>query len=300
MNKNKVLFYAKEFELVRNFLAKLSVKLGITTCKNSIYKLRNLHYKKMKRRFFHLIPDDKIEYINTGDINKQIFVYWNSGFENAPDIVKKCVASLKQQKDYEIVLLSNNNLKDYIEFPNFIIEKYKKGFISNTHLSDLIRTNLMVKYGGVWVDATVFLSNSIPNDFLKQPLFLLKHETFIDDMSYGYNNRFIISQKNNPILKIMLNLLYTYREKENYVLDYFLWHLFMLLIAEKQQEYLDKIITYIDYDAHIYQNYMFKKFDDDQRNNILQRSFVHKLTYKYNKKELSEDCFIEKTLLKDF
>lgn len=299
MNLRKIFFYAKEFELARICFTKISVKIGITTYKNSIYKLRNLHYKKLKRRFFDLIPNEKVAFDSSEEINKQIFVYWNSGFENAPELVKKCVASLKKQKGYEVVLLSDKNLNDYIDFPEFIIEKYKKGFIGNAHFSDLIRTNLMCKYGGVWVDATAFLTDEIPVEILKQPLFLMKHETFVDSMNYGYNNWFIASRKNNPILKILLDMLYTYWKKENYILDYFTWHLFMLLIAQKQPEYFDRILTYIDYDAHIYQNYLFKKFDENQWENILERSFIHKLTYKYKRDAICEDSFIKVTLLKE-
>lgn len=34
--------------------------------------------------------------------------------------------------------------------------------ISNTHLSDLLRLELLIRYGGLWIDSTTYMTGTIP------------------------------------------------------------------------------------------------------------------------------------------
>lgn len=43
-----------------------------------------------------------------------------------------------------------------MEFPKYIEEKWKRGVITHTHMTDLLRLELLIRYGGTWIDATVF------------------------------------------------------------------------------------------------------------------------------------------------
>ena len=36
-----------------------------------------------------------------------------------------------------------------------VMEKWEKGIITHTHMTDLLRLELLIKYGGMWIDATV-------------------------------------------------------------------------------------------------------------------------------------------------
>jgi hypothetical protein len=38
------------------------------------------------------------------------------------------------------------------------LEKYQKKIIDNTHFSDLLRLELLIKYGGTWIDASVLVT----------------------------------------------------------------------------------------------------------------------------------------------
>ena len=55
---------------------------------------------------------------------KIIWQYWGTGWEygKLPDVVKLCYKSADKYKgNYEIIRLDNENLKEYIEFPEFIM-----------------------------------------------------------------------------------------------------------------------------------------------------------------------------------
>lgn len=75
--------------------------------------------------------------------------------------MKACHASLLRHlpPDRELIEITEANLSQYVELPDFVWERYRAGRLSMAHLSDLIRVNLLIRYGGTWVDATVFLSD---------------------------------------------------------------------------------------------------------------------------------------------
>jgi len=84
---------------------------------------------------------------------KKLWIYWDSGIETAPDLVQICVSSWKKlNPEYELFVLSDATLPDYIDpgaglttFDNLTIQKK----------SNIIRKQLLLKHGGIWVDATV-------------------------------------------------------------------------------------------------------------------------------------------------
>lgn len=84
------------------------------------------------------------------------------GMEHAPKMVQYCFESLKSNlRDKRIILITEDNYKEYVQFPTYILEKYEKGCFSKTHLSDLLRLELLIKYGGTMdrCNCMVFITN---------------------------------------------------------------------------------------------------------------------------------------------
>ena len=106
-------------------------------------------------------------------MNKIIYIVWFQGFENAPDIIKKCVDSWKYYNpNYIINLIDNNNINNYIHLEDYI--DMSKKDINYTALSDIIRIILLSKYGGLWVDATTFCNKPLDewlHDYIKNGFF---------------------------------------------------------------------------------------------------------------------------------
>jgi hypothetical protein len=101
--------------------------------------------------------------------NKNIFIYWEQGWNNAPTICKYCLQSWKlYNTDWRIIELDKNNLFEYLDI------SYEKQFhkIKPVQMrSDIIRINLLKKYGGVWVDATTFCTTPLNSWILNQKTF---------------------------------------------------------------------------------------------------------------------------------
>lgn len=91
-------------------------------------------------------------------IPKTIWFFWEQGLDNAPYIVKKCYASWKKyNQNWDLILLDGKNICDYLPNLSQVIAKNAKFLEKRKALyADIVRINLLNKYGGVWVDATCF------------------------------------------------------------------------------------------------------------------------------------------------
>ncbi len=93
-------------------------------------------------------------------ITKKIWLYWHQGWEKAPDLVKQCADSWRlKNPDYEIHLLDQNSVAEYISFPKEIDFRRKK--LTVQKISNLTRLGLLSKYGGAWADASVFCNRPL-------------------------------------------------------------------------------------------------------------------------------------------
>jgi len=153
---------------------------------------------------------------------KTIFILWFQGFDNSPDIVKKCVKSWKYYNpDWEIILLNNHNLNKYINLDDYLDISKKK--IEKCHLSDLIRVMLLKKYGGLWVDATTFCNQSL-NDWLPNYI----NEGFFAFDKPGpdrlISNWFLYSEKDHYIITEWSNSTLQYYKINDKAHTYFIHH----------------------------------------------------------------------------
>jgi hypothetical protein len=76
--------------------------------------------------------------------------------ENAPELVNVCLESLRASIGGDIIVLDAQNYTDYVTLPEYVTRKYKKGIIPPALFSDMLRLELLIKYGGTWIDSTVW------------------------------------------------------------------------------------------------------------------------------------------------
>ena len=136
----------------------LLMKLGVSD-KYLTGQLTMYHsYNWLKKKYASKIPD----MLPDKDIHKGediIWICWLQGKENAPDIIKCCLNSVKENsRDFLVKIINESNLDSYVTLPDYIIRKWKQGIIPNALFSDLIRLELLIKYGGLWLDSTVLMT----------------------------------------------------------------------------------------------------------------------------------------------
>lgn len=219
---------------------------------------------------------------------KRIWVCWLQGIKAAPLIVQKCFQSLKDNLNgREIILITDENYKDYIQFPPEIQQKIDNGIIKGAHMTDLLRLELLSKYGGTWIDATVYCSSSnIPEYMLDSDLFMFQClKPGRDGHANIISNWFITASPNNKLLFFEKELLYEYWRKNNTLIDYFIFHEFFSIIVDRFPEEWNYVIPFSNSTPHILLHKLFEKYDEKTWIAIKNQTPFHKLTYK-----LSDNC----------
>ena len=214
---------------------------------------------------------------------KVIWICWLQGYESAPDLVKACINSIRiNNPDFEIVILTEKNISNYINFPDYIINKYKTGQISRTHFSDILRITLICKYGGVWLDSTVLCTNEdFLNDISSMPIFVFKVMDLNrkDGLSIVASSWLISSFGPSKILLLTRDLLYKYWEIHDYLVDYYIFHIFFSIATKRFPNEWAKIPMYNNSSPH---TLMFELNDDftvSRWDQIIKTSAIHKLTH---------------------
>lgn len=266
--------------------------------------IANRKLQKLRRKYAKFIEEKKAQ-INP-PVNRtrssKIWVLWLQGIEQAPLLVKKCYESLQIHLcDYELVLLTEENYRDYVKFPDYIQHKIDSGVITKTHFSDLLRLELLEKYGGTWIDATVFCSGSnFHKCILDSDLFVYQCLKPISDGDcFSVSSWLMTSSTNNPIISLTKELLYEYWKKNDSMIDYFLIHYFFKIAIESFPEEWRKVCPICNAAPHMLLLRLFDQYDEKTWNVIKDQTAFHKLSYKFNKgQENLKDTFYEKMFKK--
>lgn len=249
-------------------------------------------YKKLKKKYARIVKkfDERIATTKClSSRSNKIWVFWMQGLENAPALVQRCYRSLQENlKDREIVLITEKNLDEYVQFPDFIKDKLKRGVITYTHFSDLLRIELLIRYGGTWIDSTVFCSGkNVPSYMLDSDFFVFQNLRPGNNGSIlNFSSWFMTSCTNNKILLATRELLYAYWEKSNRMVDYFLIHHFMMIAGDYYKDEWNKIIQFPNSLPHVLLLELFEPFNQEKWDAVTAACPFHKLAYKRSKEEM--------------
>jgi len=220
-----------------------------------------------------------------GKRTDHIWILWLDGMENAPWIVQRCCRSVKENfPDRQIHILTKDNYREYITFPGFIQEKIDSGVITKTHMSDLLRLELLIRHGGTWLDATVLCSS------LEVPSYMMDSDLFVfQDLKPGWDGHcqrisswMITARTGHPILRLTRALLYEYWRKNTQMADYFLFHDFFELAIEAYPEEWNEVIPCSNAAPHILLLRLFEPYRRDVWEAVKEMTPFHKLSYKFD------------------
>ena len=213
-NKGKLINRIKDRMLLGTIYDQLILKLKYTDEKTHFLygvmvgqKHRMILYRRLKKKYLQRCtkerPWEKLEKVNNIDT---VWVMWLQGINNAPEIVQRCIDSQKKyMPDKKFIIVTEDNVLDYVELPDYIVEKRNKGIITNAHFSDLVRNALLIKHGGYWIDSSVlFTDDELIKDIEKYPLFMYSFYYFgFNPEIMELNSWFIHSTTNNNMLCLL-------------------------------------------------------------------------------------------------
>lgn len=178
-------------------------------------------YADFYRRYDYAqpLPDDDPAY------QGKVWLCWWQGIDNAPALVQRCVESIQRNvKEHDVIILTDENYRRYVDIPDWIVDKYRNGVFSRTHFSDILRYCLLSQHGGLWLGATFFCAHPL-DDYLDMPLFTIKrpgydHRSVACGMFAGYSLG--CDYEHRRIFAVMRDFLFEYWRTNDFLIDYLL------------------------------------------------------------------------------
>lgn len=257
--------------------------------------------KRLIKKYNKELQSFKYDNTLSCTLSNKLWIFWWQGIDSAPDLVKVCYKSvIDNLKDWDIILITENNYKDYVSFPDFILEKLNNGQITLTHFSDLLRLELLIKYGGLWLDATVLCTSSnIPKSILESDLFVYQaQKPGADGRAVVMSSWCMYAKTNNKILMATRNLLYNYWEKNTKMDDYFLLHQFFSIVCNYYPDEARKIPPFCNSTPHVLLLHLFDEYDKNYWSDLKNMTCFHKLSYKLDLNNKKSDSTYYDEILK--
>lgn len=181
------------------------------------------------KHYSDIINKYKQDFMPRPSKHYKVWVFWGQGEENMPPLVNACYRQLRHfNKD--VTLITNKNITEYITLSPVIFSKVRNGSISWAHFSDITRTTLLAKYGGLWVDATVWVSERLPIQLLSNYDFFSPNGKvqqsnrsiqFWTSFEYNWSTWCLWSKNSgNKLFSFVSSMLQTIGEREKYWPDY--------------------------------------------------------------------------------
>lgn len=239
----------------------------------------------LEKEFASLIEKYKSIPEETNTTNeKTIWTLWWQGEQNAPDLVKACLEQLKRNANgAEIIILTKDNYKNYIELPDYILEKRDKGYISFAQLSDIIRFTLLEKYGGLWLDSTIYTSKPISDEYFSRPFFS-QHTKWCDTCFVQHNlwHGFSIgSKKGGKLVSFAKEIFYEYWKKQDTLIDYLMIDYIIMLAYINFSDIKSEIdsLPYSSEKLYDLVNLLSKEFNEEHFDLLMEECIFSKLDW---------------------
>lgn len=202
--------------------------------------------------------------------------------------MKACLASQKRcLSTGEHRALSVEIYHKWVEIPEFIEQKYKKGIIPAALFSDILRLVVLKKYGGIWMDASV-LCTGFDNEVLKKQwdsimgseLTIPRYYARGAKVATGLSNWFIAARPNNVIISAVYDMLVAYWRDFDCAIDYYMMHLFLGMALKASMGVENKMPKLNSRYCFLLGNSLKMDFDKGAWDDLIAHVGIHKLNYR--------------------
>lgn len=256
-------------------------------------------YQKLKNGYYDKEIVDSNQYVNPSiSLNNTIWTMWWQGEENAPLVIKECINSMRlYSNNHPVIVLSEQNYKDYIKLPDNILKRFNEGINDNTglskctldrtKLSNFIRLYVLSNYGGVWADASILFTRKIDDVFFKS-----EWETLGQDNEWyigrgKWSTFFMSAHRGNSFCRFCYDMHIEYWEKRKYWINYLMFdHIFD--IAYKERVYFKNMVESVtcgNKKCLTINRIYNEKCDVNKLLHFLKTQSFHKLSWKWGIEE---------------
>jgi hypothetical protein len=160
------------------------------------------------------------------DIPKTIWMLWDTGFDDAPDVVKRSYDSWKEYNpEWTVKGIDLSEAELLTEVNEIGSEGYLPGPVwtsmSIQAKSDYIRISLLHKYGGIWADASLYCNQPLDDwiDLDRDYLFYLRDEQSPDSVLKlypWYSSWWMAAPKESHAAEILYNRVIHFLRNQGY------------------------------------------------------------------------------------
>ena len=246
--------------------------------------------EKSIKPFIDAFPK-KLSGLNMPLPQKEILAWtcWWQGEEQAPAMVRACLASQRRNLPEGVrqIIITEDNCKEYLSLPEHITEKVKDGRISLTTLSDIIRAALLYKYGGFWMDSTLYVCKKLGAEILDHPIYtrnLPETQYCADAMWSGW---FLYAKPGNKLFAFLMESFFYYFSVHDRIRYYFMVD-YIIAIACNTFPEVEKQLKAVPYNnegAQELVKHLWEPYDEGQIKEYIKNTSVQKLTYKFEDRE---------------
>lgn len=284
--------YIKEFG-IRNFIiAGITRVLRKLKLNNAVKSYERFKYNSIIRwldKRYGKEADKSVEgYFNHCKIQNDspIWIFWWQGEETMPPIVKSCYRSvLRNAEKHPVILITENNIMEYVNIPEYIYEKVESKKMTLTHFSDNLRENLLYEHGGIWMDATIYMSAPFSEEMYNYEYYSIKGAF----EEWEWTGFFQASGKGNVFAKAVSHLFNCYWKEHDCLISYLLIDC-LLAVARKHSADIDKMVNELPKkDSSIFllnDVYLDRECSESDMVKLFKKTNLHKLSYKYEHMEI--------------
>lgn len=217
----------------------------------------------------------------------RVWVMWWQGEEGMPALVRRTFASIKEHSlGMEVVLISRENVGEYVKLPKHIVGRIESGSVTFTTLSDYVRFYLLSNYGGVWVDSTMLFTQDMPRDVIEREFFTIKRvrtASKVDVSRSRWNGQFLSATVRHYRVFEMMRLLWeSYWREFDWNLEYFTIDHLVSIVYDKDSVVREVIDNVEPSNEELYQlmSMLNETFSAQTWKEIVDSQPCHKLSYK--------------------
>jgi len=268
------------------FMSKLERKILPRTISFFTTKLHAEIIKYLSTKYADIVSEFKNEFCDINDDispSSTIWIFWWDGIECMPDIVKACYDSVQRhKKTYSVQLVTKYNYKNFVSMPEYIMKKLDSKTMSITHFSDILRVSLLYEYGGIWMDATILVTDTINFDGFK--FWTMKRNNKTNHVSQARWTTFLfaVGSKNIILFDFIKKMFYAYWKDYDEVIHYFLFDYIVstaYLCIPKVRLLFDSV-PYSNPDIYWIQNNLNEEYSDSLFKQYCSQITFHKLSWK--------------------
>lgn len=216
--------------------------------KNAYSVIFSVVEKELAERYGHILREavlaSRQREKEEGKVPPIIWTCWLQGVDQASDFIHLCMASQRKcWEGFEQHILTLDNLHEWVDIPQFVIDKYVSKKMPAALFSDILRMAVLKKYGGIWLDASVFCTGFLNESLQRQresildsPFTIFRYYRRGEKQPSGLSSWFIAAHSGSEIATVVYDMLVAYWRDYDCTIDYYLIHLFLSMSLRSYPE----------------------------------------------------------------